>query len=241
MQAVDGLPVIVHGVELSIGTASSWNDAYVDILDQFRKHRSFAWHSEHLSYMLAHHAGGQRFHSGVPLPLPFTQEALDCVAPRVNKLTQRYGVPFLLENAVWYLPDLPRDPGWDEVTFLNRLVEQSDGGLLLDLFNMYCNSLNLGFDLRSALERLRLDRVVEIHVAGGRSEGGFLLDSHSERVPERVWEVLEWVIPRAPNLGGVVYEVLEQAFAPLGVEVMRDELESVRQIWARHRVERSAA
>jgi uncharacterized protein (UPF0276 family) len=185
--------------------------------------------------MLAEHPNGDRFHTGVPLPLPFTQDAVDVVAPRADRLARRYGVPFLLENAVWYLPDLPADPGWDEVTFLNRLVEQSSCGLLLDLFNLYCNSVNLGFDFYQALSRLHLERVVEVHVAGGRTEGAFLLDSHSERIPGPVWEALEWVVRRAPNLGGIVYEVLEQAFDPLGVEAMRSELEGVRAIWARCR------
>jgi uncharacterized protein (UPF0276 family) len=235
LRAIDTKPVVVHGVELSIGTADGWNSAYIEILDRFHDLRQFAWHSEHLGYMLARHQNGQTFHSGVPLPLPFTQEALDCVVPRVNQLSRRYGVPFLLENAVWYLPDLPRDPGWDEITFLNHLVEQSDGGLLLDLFNLYCNSVNLGFDLLQALERLRLDRVVEIHLAGGRPEAGFLLDSHSDRVPQPVWDALEWILPRASNVAGLVYEVLEQAFAPLGVQVMRDELEHARQVWRRYR------
>lgn len=235
LQAIDGLPVIVHGVELSIGTAGGWNDAYIAILDEFRALRSFRWHSEHLGYMLAENDNGQRFHTGVPLPLPFTQEAVEVVAPRADHLVQRYGVPFLLENAVWYMPDLPADPGWDEVTFLNRLVEQSSCGLLLDLFNLYCNSVNLGFDLHAALSRLHLDRVVEIHVAGGRTEGEFLLDSHSERIPDPVWAALEWIVPRAPNLGGIVYEVLEQAFEPLGVAAMRAELEGVRAVWARYR------
>jgi uncharacterized protein (UPF0276 family) len=240
MHAIDNVPVVVHGVELSIGTARGWNDAYVEILDEFHTRKSFAWHSEHLGYMLAQHKSGKRFHSGVPLPLPFTQEAVDVVAPRAETLSRRYGVPFLLENAVWYLPDLPRAPGWDEITFLNRLVEQSSCGLLLDLFNLYCNSVNLGFDLRSALARLRLDRVVEIHLAGGRSEGGFLLDSHSERVPEPVWEALDWIVPRAPNVGGVTFEVLEQAFAPLGIQAMREELQTARQIWTHHRQRRAA-
>jgi len=234
-RAIDGLPVIVHGVELSIGTASGWNDAYVAILDEFRAKKPFRWHSEHLGYMLAEHANGERFHSGVPLPLPFTQEAVDVVAPRADLLAQRYGVPFLLENAVWYMPDLPADPGWDEITFLNRVVEQSSCGLLLDLFNLYCNSVNLGFDLRTALSRLHLERVVEVHVAGGRTEGDFLLDSHSERVPGPVWDALEWVVQHAPNLAGVVYEVLEQAYDPLGTRAMRQDLCIAREIWSRGR------
>jgi uncharacterized protein len=182
---------------------------------------------------LAEARDGGRFHAGVPLPMPFTQEAVDCVAARADQLVQRYGVPFLLENSVYYLPDLPADPGWDEITFLNRLVEQSSCGLLLDLFNLYCNSVNHGFDLQAALLRLRLDRVVEIHVAGGKPHGGYLLDSHSAATPEPVWRILEWLMPRTPNLAGMVFEVLDldEAFQGIGADGLASQLDRLRQVW----------
>ena len=142
----------------------------------------------------------------MPLPVPFTNAALDLIAPRAEALVRRYDVPFLLENSVYYLPGLPADDGRDEVAFLNDLVERSGCGLLLDLFNFHANALHHGFDAWKALDRLRLDRVVEIHVAGGSSHDGFLLDSHSEVVPEAVWDLLEEVVPRA-TLGGHHFRV----------------------------------
>jgi uncharacterized protein (UPF0276 family) len=231
LRELDGVPLTVHGLELSIGTAAGWNESYVTVLDEFASVRSFAWHSEHLGYLLTGEPGSERINAGVPLPLPFTQEAVDIVAPRADKLVERYGLPFLLENAVYYLPGLPADPGWDEIVFLNRLVEQSSCGLLLDLFNLYCNSVNHGFDLMAALGRLRLDRVVEVHVAGGKLHKGFLLDGHCAAVPEPVWSALEWLSPRAPNLGGVVYEVLDQAFPLVGYDTLRTQLERLRATW----------
>ena len=55
--------------------------------------------------------------------------------------------------------------------------------------------------------------MVEVHVAGGNVHEGILLDSHNDVVPEPVWEALDWLVPRAPHLGGLVYEVQEPAFA----------------------------
>src|SRR5581483_7867733 len=100
LDALDGLPITVHGLELSIGSASGWNDSYVRMLDDFRSRRSFQWHSEHLGYLLAGCKGGEQLNAGVPLPLPFTQEAVDLIAPRADELVERYGTAFLLENAV---------------------------------------------------------------------------------------------------------------------------------------------
>lgn len=234
--ALSGLPVVIHGVELSIGSAEGWNAGYVQMLDEFHARCPFVWHSEHLSFLQA--PGGR--YSGVPLPLPCTKEALALVTPRATALRDRYGRPFLLENGVHFLPDLSIGGALDEVTFLNELTERSGCGLLLDLYNLYCNSVNHGFDPREALSRLRLDRVVEIHLAGGMTHDGFLLDSHSSVVPEPVWSLLAEILPHTSSLAGVVYEILEPLVRFLGVERVREQLVRLRSVLAagaKHRQE----
>lgn len=228
-------PLVVHGLGLSIGSVTGWDEGYLDILDELHERQPFAWHSEHLAFMLTETPDGEPLHAGVPLPLPFTDEALDLVAPRAAAMNARYGVPFLLENLTYYLPGLPATRGRDEVAFLNDLTESAGCGLLLDLYNFYCNAVNFGFDPFAALARLRLDRVVEIHVAGGATHEGFLMDVHSQLVPAPVWQLLDWVVPRAPNLAGIVYEVMEQAFARLGTAAVCRELERVRVAWEERR------
>ena len=235
LSVLDGVPVAVHGLELSIGTAAGWNEAYLEVLDQFMALVPVRWHSEHLGFLTAQRADGRTVNAGVPLPLPFTREAVQCVAPRAAALVERYRLPFLLENATYYLPGLPADPGWDEIDFLCALTDAAPCGLLLDLFNLHCNAVNHGFDLMAALERLPLERVVEVHLAGGAVEQGFLLDSHSGPVPPSVWAALEWLLPRAPNLAGVLYEVQEPAFPLVGLETLRGELDRIGQLWQRFR------
>jgi len=225
-----GVPIVVHGVELSIGSACGWNAAYIDILDQLWAARPFAWHSEHLGFLLAHgDAPGEVRYAGVPLPLPTTDEALDLVAPRAAALVARYPVPFLLENGVHYLPHLPG--ARDEVEFLNALTERSGCDLLLDLFNFHCNAKNHGWDPLAALSRLRLDRVVEIHVAGGVMHDGYLLDAHSGAVPEEVWPLVDHVVARAPRLGGITFEILDGAAERLGAAGIREQLARARESW----------
>jgi uncharacterized protein len=227
-------PIVVHGLGLSIGSAKGWNEGYLRILDELHARRPFQWHSEHLAFLLTTDTAGKPLHAGVPLPLPFTDEALSLLAPRAAQLGARYQAPFLLENFTYYLPGLPNDRGRDEVAFLNDLTELSGCGLLLDLYNFYCNAVNFGFDPYVALERLRLDRVVEIHIAGGASYDNFQLDVHSKTAPEPVWELLEWVAPRAPNLAGIVYEVMEQALTLVGVDGIQSQLARARDIWDKY-------
>ncbi|MFN7927384.1 MAG: DUF692 family protein [Blastocatellia bacterium] len=233
--------IVIHGLGLSIGSAHGWSEEYLRILDQFHQQQSFHWHSEHLSYLLTTTPDGQPLHTGIPLPMPFTEEALDVLVPRAVALNKRYGVPFCLENLTYYLPGLPCDHGWDEIAFLNELTARSGCGLLLDLYNFYCNAVNFGFDALAALKRLRLESVIEIHLAGGATHDGWLTDIHTREVPEPVWELLEWVAPRAPNLCGIVYEVMEPAVPLLGAARLTAQLERVRRIWDSARERRTYA
>jgi uncharacterized protein (UPF0276 family) len=82
---------------------------------------------------------------------------------------------------------------------------------------------------------MRLDRVGEIHVAGGSWQDGFWMDAHDSRVPEPVWELLEYALPRTPRAGGVVFEVLEEHVSRLGVDLIAAELLRARDIWNRCR------
>ncbi|MBS1810448.1 MAG: DUF692 family protein [Acidobacteria bacterium] len=234
VDAANQLPLVIHGLGLSIGSANGWNEEYVAILDEFHQQQSFHWHSDHLAFLLTTTVDGDELHTGVPLPMPFTEAALDILVPRAIAMNERFKVPFLLENLTYYLPDLPNDHGWDEIAFLNELTRQSGCGLLLDLYNFHCNAVNFGFDALEALKRLRLESVIEIHLAGGAVHDGFLTDIHTREVPEPVWQILEWIAPRAPNLAGIVYEVMEPAVPRLGPETLTRQLERVRQVWDKY-------
>ena len=228
----DGLPVVVHGVELSIGSAHGLNNAYLRMLDFFQKKWPFVWHSEHLGFQTIAGDNDSSLEIGVPLPMPATVEAVELVAERSADILRRYDVPFLLENPAHYFSDLPADPEiGNEYKFLDALTRKSGCYLLLDLHNLYCNAVNHHFEARDVIDTLPLDRVIEIHVAGGSWRDGFWMDAHDGRVPEPVWELLEYVLPRAPNVAGVVFELLEQYAIRLGVSAIENELRRAWEIW----------
>ena len=86
---------------------------------------------------------------------------------------------------------------------LASLIEASGDDLdyvEIDLHNIYTNH---GFDAEALLVDLELERVGEIHVAGGMGLDGFYLNAHSDTIPDAVWSLLEWTLPRCPNIGGV--------------------------------------
>ncbi|MDD1628184.1 MAG: DUF692 domain-containing protein [Methylococcaceae bacterium] len=224
-------PVVLHGLGLSIGSASGWNEQYLNILDTFLSLRDVPWHSEHLGFLCTKRPNNQLTTVGVPLPLPFTKEVIDMLAIRIKILQDRFFIPFLLENTSYYLPSLPSEPGWDEIVFLNELTSRTNCGLLLDLYNLYCNFINQGIDPFKNIGRLNLEHVIEIHIAGGATHDGFLLDVHSDIVPEPVWQLLEYVVPRAPNLRGIVYELLDEGLYVVGLDNIHDQLMRIRNIY----------
>ena len=227
-----GLPVVIHGVELSIGSAHGLNNAYLRMLDSFQKEWPFVWHSEHLGFQTITGDDDSTVEIGVPLPMPATVEAVELVATRSTTIQQRYSVPFLLENPAHYFSALPTDPEiGDEYGFLRAFTKKSGCYLLLDLHNLYCNAVNHHFDAREVIDTLPLERVIEIHVAGGSWRDGFWMDAHDGRVPEPVWELLDYVLPIARNVAGVVFELLEDHAVRLGAPAIRDELKRAWQIW----------
>ena len=240
------LPMVVHGVQLSIGSAHGWNDAYLVMLEQLQQVWPFVWHSEHLSFQTIVGQHGEVLETGVPLPIPYTDEAAGLIIKRCAAIAHRFGVPFLLENPAHYLEtqghaadtrERDESPVQDEIGFMNRITMGGACRQLLDLHNLHCNAVNHGFDAFKALGCLDLDRVTEIHLAGGSWRDGFLMDAHDSVVPQPVWDLLAYVLPRAPNVAGVVFEVLDRYAPKVGVDAMLRELERARAVWdgCRHR------
>jgi len=233
---VGELPLVVHGVELSIGSAHGWNDAYLDMLDGFQSAWPFLWHSEHLGFQTIAGENNATLEVGVPLPLPPVNEAADMVAARSAAIGRRYGVPFLLENPAYYIRDLPVDPDIaDDMGLMCAITQRSGCFQLLDLHNVYCNAINRGDDPFAAIDRMPLSSVLEIHVAGGSWRDGFWMDAHDGRVPERVWEMLAYTLPRAPNVAGIVFEMLDEHALRMGPAVIEGELRQARDVWEQSR------
>jgi uncharacterized protein len=225
------MPVTCHSIGLSIGSAHRFDLAHVTQIAEWYEWLRFPWHSDHLSYNRAEHEGTE-INVGLTMPLPLEEETLALLVPRIREVWRRIPVPFLLENNV-YLFEIP-EMRISEPEFLNVLCQRSGCFLLLDLHNLYTNSLNHGLDPYAFIDQLDLDRVLEIHLAGGMERDGFHLDAHSGPVPEPVWELLDAVLPRARNLGGIVFELLGSWFEPMGSAGLNTQLDRMRSLWDRH-------
>jgi uncharacterized protein len=222
-------PIVPHSIGLSIGSADGFDRGHVAQMRRWWERLRFPWHSDHLAFHLSD-LHGARANAGITLPMARDRESLDLLVPRIVAVMREVPVPFLMENNVYYF-DIP-EAEYDEAQFLNALCRESGCGLLLDLHNVYTNARNHGFDPMSLLSALDLDLVGEIHLAGGMELDGFYLDAHSDVVPDDVWSLLEWTLPRCRNIGGITFELFGSWVDSVGLDNVRAQLQRMRRLWA---------
>lgn len=184
-------PIITHGLMMSLGGADPLSEEYFAYLRDFLDRYDPPWHSDHVCWS-GH--GGTLLHD--LLPLPFTSAVAKRVASRVAEARDRLERPMAVENISWYMK-VGRSEH-DEPAFLTEVLERADCGLLLDVNNIFVNAQNHGFDPYAWLERIPLERVLQLHIAGHEhsSNHGIIIDTHGETVRDEVYELMAWVIER---------------------------------------------
>lgn len=185
-------PCIPHSLNLSVG--STLDEAYLERLRGIVEVASPPWHTDHLAFTRE---------DGVAIghlaPVPYTEESLKGVVANVKRVQAATGVPFGLENIT--MPFYWPGNTMSEADFLREVVRQTGCWLLLDLENARVNAANHGHDARRYLDALPLERVAQVHLAGGVHGHGLEHDTHSAPVPEATWDLLGYLCGRAPPPG----------------------------------------
>ncbi len=209
--------IVAHGVGMSIGTFDGFSKDYIKLLDSLVEQVDIYWHSEHLGYTMIN---GEFIN--VMLPINRNKENLQLICERIDYLQDRYKVPFLIENIAHLLPDY--DSQYSDAAFLNEITKQTGCGLILDMYNIYCDAYNYKFNIASFLEELHLDAVKEIHLANGSIYKDRMMDIHSNAVDENVLKLTKEVLPKAKNVEIVTFELLSEAVPVMGYQAIQDEL-----------------
>jgi uncharacterized protein len=194
-----GLPVVPHGIGLSLGGVDPVEPARVTHLAACAAALDAPLASEHVAFV---RAGGRE--AGHLLPVPRTREALDVLVANVRRTQAELDVPLALEP-IAALFDWPENE-FTEPDFLTELIERTDTLLLLDVANLYANARNRGQDPRAQLDRYPLGRVGYVHVAGGSEQDGRYHDTHTDPVPDAVLGLLGELVDRLPAAPPVMLE-----------------------------------
>jgi uncharacterized protein len=216
---------IIHSVGTPVGGTVRPEPAQLERLRETIAYFGSPWASDHLSFNQT-----AEFATGFFLPPRQTLQGLETVTASIRALQAALPVPIAVETGVSYLRPLPDElPDGD---FVGRVVESADCGLLLDLHNVYCNSVNGRQPLDEYLCQLPLERVWEIHLAGGMERDGFWLDAHCGAIPDAVYAVAEKLIPRLPNLKAIIFEIFPSFVPVVGLELVREQVERLHALWS---------
>lgn len=217
-----GVAIIPHGITLSLGGADLPDARRLAKLARLAERVEAPLVSEHLAFV---HAGGLT--SGHLLPVPRTQAALDIVVTNIRKARQVLGVPLAVEN-IAPLVEWP-DAELSEGAFLRAVLEQTDSLLLLDIENLYANSINHGVDPITFLSEIPLQRLAYVHIAGGHLHEGTWHDTHTSPVADEVLTLLSELASRVVVPG----VMLERDDRFPGIAELHAELDAIAAAVAR--------
>lgn len=192
--------MICHGLSLSIGSPSPLDETFLHRLKLFLDEHDIKIYSEHLSYC------SDDGHLYDLLPIPFTEEAVHHVANRIKRVQDILERPIAMENVSYYAAPRQEIP---EIEFLNAVLEEADCKMLLDVNNIYVNSINHKYNASEFLSAINGDRIEYIHIAGHYDEADDLkVDTHGADVIQPVWDLLEQTYKQF----GVIPTLLERDF-----------------------------
>jgi len=186
------------------------------------------WMSEHLSFNKAFF-NGREYVTNYMLPPLQTNAGIEAAVKTIREMQSHLPVPIAVETGVNYMRTIPSHIS--DGNFIRRVVEKADCGILLDLHNIYTNQTNGRQNMQAFLDEIPLERVIELHVAGGRMRGDYYIDSHSGKIPDDLFETAKRLIPNLPNLGAIIFEIFPDYLNDIGNNQVRKDLEQLNDIW----------
>jgi hypothetical protein len=180
-------PLVMHGVSLSIGSTDALDRAYLNDLKKLADHLAVAWVSDHLCYTGVNHENTHDL-----LPIPYTEEALKHLIPRVHKVQEILGRPMVFENASSYLEFACAT--MNEPEFLQALTKATGCGILLDVNNVYVSSVNHGWDAKAYIDAIPAEAIMQYHLAGHTDKQTHLIDTHNAPVIDPVWDLYRYTL-----------------------------------------------
>ena len=215
---------LCHGLSLSIGSPEPLDIEFVKSLKVFFKTHNIKLFSEHLSYC----SGSGHMYD--LMPIPFTEQAIKHVVSRIKQVQDILEQQIAIENVSYYAAP---DQQISELDFTNEILQQADCKLLLDVNNIYVNSINHSYNSEHFLANLPTNRIAYGHVAGHYNEADDLIvDTHGADVIDPVWHLLDL----AYQYHGVFPTLLERDFNIPAMPELIKELDIIHQLQAKHTV-----
>jgi uncharacterized protein len=198
-------PIVLHCASLSIGGTIPCPEQTIHEIKDWVDRTNTPWVGEHLAYITASrseagtnpqpYAPDEPYNIGYTVSPPMNEVTLERTIRNLNSYEQLFDVRLLVENSPLYFR-MPTTT-MSQSEFIQGLCSQTSVGLLLDLAHLYITSLTMGFDPLDELERLPLERVVEVHISGVDAQLGGFWDDHARPAPGILYQMLARVAQSA--------------------------------------------
>ncbi len=192
------IPLVLHGLTLSVGADQPIEQTYLDNLSSTLSSVNCAWFSEHISMTSINGIEVRAL-----MPVSFNEDSIERIVNKTKTIMSKTDKNFLLENITYYY-SMPNSK-MNEAAFITEVIERSDCGMLLDVNNLYVNSINHHYDPYDFLEQIPKERIVEVHLAGCDYRYDMLVDTHASQIKKEVLELFKYLCSNA-DIKGVVIE-----------------------------------
>ena len=152
-----------------------------------------------------------------------TEAAVQYVAERILRVQDILGRRLVIENVSTYL--MP-NAEMSEAEFIREVLQYADCDLLLDVNNVYVNSINHGSDAFGFIRDMpKRESVIYILLDMNKFKN-LLIDTHGAEVCDRVWELLRYTY----QVCGVKATLLERDFNIPSWQELERELAKIKII-----------
>jgi uncharacterized protein len=199
----EGWPTTHHFLDANLEESESLSEAWLAGVRAQARELGAAWLCGDAGLW---HLGPRDRGHGVLAPPILCAESARAMAANVRRMREVTRFEVLPENppAHLYLGDLHL------LDYFARVADGADCGLLLDVAHLAIYQRATGRAPLDGLDGFPLERVLEIHVAGGSefAHGGssFVDDDHGPTPLDDTWAIFAHVLPRAPRLRALVFE-----------------------------------
>lgn len=221
-EATESYPLCAHGLSLSLGGPAPLDTTFIRQMKRFLQKHKIQCYSEHLSYC------SDQGHLYDLLPIPFTDEAIHYVAQRIRQTQDILEQRIAIENVSYYAAP---NKQLSEIDFINAVLEEADCDLLLDVNNVYVNSINHQYNAEDFIAALPAARIAYMHIAGHYQQGkDIIIDTHGAEVIDEVWQLLDYTY----QTKGVYPTLLERDFNLPPLNELRNEVAMIEHYQAHH-------
>jgi len=229
-QLSEQYPITAHGLSLSIGSPDEIDWNFLKDIKTFLSDYNINVYSEHLSYSKCSNA-----HLYDLLPVPFRFDAVKHISSRIKQVQDFLERKIVMEIVSYYTPVAAE---MKEIDFINSIISESGCELLLDVNNIYVNSFNHQYDPYDFIDRLPLDTVSYIHMAGHEKiSDDLIIDTHGQPIIDPVYNLFEYTVNKLPKQVPVL---LERDFNIPQLSELADEMQRLenicKKVWSNENV-----